>query len=94
VDRDTHGRFAKGNASNGGRPKGLAERCRAAVHDGADIVTLMLEIMQGQHEAKTADRISAAEWFSDRGWGKAVQTIDATVTSLVKEYSGVEIDQV
>ena len=67
--------WVKGSGINpGGRPKGLAERCREATRDGADVVQFMLDVLQGKEDCKTADRLEAAKWFADRGFGKAMET--------------------
>lgn len=83
--RDGKGRFVKGQSGNlGGRPKGLAERCRVATNDGKDIVDLMLEVLRGTvADSKVSDRVDAAQWFADRGWGKAVQQTDMNLNGGV-----------
>jgi hypothetical protein len=60
----------------GGRPKGLARRVRELVgNDGHEIVEFMFETMSNE-QARTADRLEAAAWLADRGFGKAVLSVD------------------
>lgn len=68
------GRFVPGNNGNpGGRPKGLAKRVRELVgNDGETLAEFMLEILNNPAE-KTKERMDAATWLADRGWGKAAQ---------------------
>ncbi len=82
-ERDQLGRFVPGHPGrrqSPGRPKGLRDRAQAATHDGADIVRFMLDVLHGRQEGKTADRIEAAKWLADRGWGKAEQTVNQNQT--------------
>lgn len=76
VARDENGRFVKGQTGNaGGRPKGLAERARAATRDGADIITFYVKIANDE-SVKVELRMEAFAWLADRGWGKAVQSLE------------------
>jgi hypothetical protein len=97
MERDDKGRYVKGHtpSCNGGRPFGLAVRCRAAVADGADLVQFYLQVFRGlvdspmPQEDGTIDyvkapvklelRMEAASWLADRGWGKAKQSDELTV---------------
>ncbi len=77
--RDERGRFVKGAppANPGGRPpgtKGLAALARAACRDGEEIVDYMASVLRNP-KADTKDRMQAAAWLADRGWGKPVQAI-------------------
>lgn len=64
--------YEPGTTGNpGGRPKGLAKRVRDQVgSDGEPLVVLMLAIVYNEKES-TRDRMDAAKWLADRGWGKA-----------------------
>jgi hypothetical protein len=72
--------FLPGRSGNpGGRPKGLARRVRELVgEDGELILEFMLEVL-GDETARTADRLQAAMWLADRGFGKAVQAVEIDV---------------
>jgi len=72
--------FLPGQSGNpGGRPRGLARRVRELVgDDGDEIVRFMFETMRNS-KARMADRIEAARWLGDRGFGRSVQPIDLDV---------------
>ncbi len=75
------GRFIKGVSGNpGGRPQGLAEKVRKATKDGSLIISLMVRVTQGKtvggQKPKIQDRLDAARWLADRGFGKAVQVME------------------
>lgn len=75
VERDSRGRFVKGQSGNRkGRkkiPKDLREAFEAA---GMDAFQVLREIMLNP-EAADRDRIRAAEIILDRGYGKPVQAV-------------------
>jgi len=82
----------------GGRPKGLARRVRELVGgDGETITHFMLDVLKNE-EAEMRDRMEAAKWLADRGWGKAanhapiedadplgLDEVDHAISSLVDE---------
>ena len=79
-NRGATGRFVPGNRANpGGRPKGLAALVRAETRDGAELVAFMLGVLRAPKQP-TALRILAAQWLADRGFGKAVQFVEADVS--------------
>jgi hypothetical protein len=48
--------------------------------DGEAIAVYMLSVMRDE-KARTADRLEAARWLADRGFGRSVQTLDLDVTA-------------
>jgi hypothetical protein len=44
------------------------------------IADYMLSVMHDE-KARTADRLEAAKWLADRGFGRAMQTLDLDVTA-------------
>jgi hypothetical protein len=89
-NRGVTGRFLPGNNANPkGRPKGLAALVQAETRDGAELVAFMLRVLRHERQP-TALRMQAAQWLADRGFGKSVvqleasvdATLDATVTQL------------
>jgi hypothetical protein len=74
--------FLPGQSGNpGGRPRGLSRRVRELVgDDGEAIAVYMLSVMRDER-ARTADRLEAAKWLADRGFGRSVQTLDLDVTA-------------
>ncbi len=80
-NRAESGRFVKGISGNpGGRPKGLAEKVRKATKDGSIIIRLMVAVAEGKavggQKPTIRDRLDAARWLADRGWGKAVPAME------------------
>jgi len=62
----------------GGRPKGLSRRVRELVgEDGHAIAEFMFIVLSDETE-RTADRMEAAKWLADRGFGKAALVVDVS----------------
>src|SRR5437879_13129750 len=67
------GRFGPGTTGNaGGRPKGLMQYVRAKTNDGRTIADFMLSVMADTNR-KLDQRMEAATWLADRGFGKPSQ---------------------
>jgi uncharacterized protein DUF5681 len=94
----TRAGFLPGQSGNpGGRPKGLSRRVRELVgEDGHAIADFMFSVMT-DNASRTADRLEAARWLADRGFGKAVETVDVGVKhdtwpEILTEMSGDDLD--
>ena len=71
--------FLPGHSGNpGGRPRGLARRVRELVGDNGELILEFMVDVLGDETARTADRLQAAKWLADRGFGKAVQASRST----------------
>jgi hypothetical protein len=68
--------FKPGQSGNpGGRPKSLANRVRELVgDDGEQLARFMLDILNDEAVPRK-ERIDAATWLADRGWGRPTTTI-------------------
>lgn len=78
--------FAPGQSGNpGGRPKGLAAMVREKTHDGFDLVTFYHEVFTGKKRSGLKEKMQAAEWLADRGFGKPVQTNQHDISDNFKD---------
>jgi len=75
--------FMPGQSGNpGGKPQGLAKLARETVGDGADLVQFMAAVLRGDkkvlgvRQVTLRDRMQAAEWLAERGFGKAPLVVD------------------
>ncbi len=90
--------FEKGKSGNpGGRPKGLADTIRKLTKDGRELIDLHLEVMRGTLKIKRIDgygmeieqlplhkdRMMAAQWLADRGFGKVPEVTELTLPNQV-----------
>lgn len=55
--------------------RSMADHIRRQTHNGREIVEFMLNVMRGENVKyiKTKDRLEAAKFLADRGWGRAVE---------------------
>jgi len=66
----------------GGRPQGLAKLAREALGDGRELIDFYLAVFRGKTKALRTgritlrDRLAAAAWLGERGWGKAPFVVD------------------
>ena len=69
-NRDLTGRFLAGQSGNpGGRPVGFREQIKVSTADGNELVEVVLGVLRDQN-ASNRERMEAATWLSDRGFGK------------------------
>lgn len=78
----TRAGFRPGVSGNpGGRPRGLGRRVRELVGDDGDaIVQFVIAVMIDESE-RTRDRLDAAKWLADRGFGRATQELDIDISA-------------
>ena len=78
-NRDLTGRFIAGQSGNpGGRPVGFREQIKESTADGSELVEMVLNVLRDEN-ASNRERMEAATWLADRGFGKpaAVRDNDA-----------------
>lgn len=69
--------FTPGVSGNpGGRPKGLARKVRELIGDDGRLVAQFMHQLMLDTDARNADRIEAAKWLADRGFGRSVLPVD------------------
>lgn len=79
ANRGVSGRFLPGASGNPtGRPRGFAAIIREETREGAELVAYMLTVLRAPKQP-TALRMAAAQWLADRGFGRAVSVVEATV---------------
>lgn len=80
----------------GGRPKGagsLAALVRQLTQDGAEVAHFYFAVFNGRFPGKgggkvtPAQRMEAAAWLADRGFGRSIQTTDLNLGG----FEGVEL---
>lgn len=76
-NRDETGRFKPGCSGNpGGRPAGFAKLIQEKTRDGVTLVEFMLRVFGGKVKASLAQRMEAATWLADRGFGRPKQAVE------------------
>jgi hypothetical protein len=89
-NRDDTGRFLPGVSGNpAGRPKSLSRYIREKTNDGSEIADFFLGVFASKEKIEyenskgekvkrdpnLRERMEAAEWLADRGWGRPTQPI-------------------
>jgi len=78
----------KGEVRNpGGRPKGLERIIREQTKDGSEIVRVFLSVFNGEVQPdgdlpSAKDRMQAAEWLTERGYGKVKDQVELSGDSV------------
>jgi hypothetical protein len=84
--REPTGRFAPGASGNAaGRPRGfagLAAAIRAETNDGRELVQFALRVLRDE-SIDLRLRIAALGWLADRGWGKALVSIEVDTPGAI-----------
>ena len=81
-NRDLSGRFLKGTSGNpGGRPLGFREQIKESTADGNELVEVVLGVLRDQ-TASNRERMEAATWLADRGFGKPAPVRDDDVPGI------------
>jgi hypothetical protein len=66
--------FRPGVSGNpGGRPKGLGRLVRETVGEDGDVIVQFMTAVMTDRSQRTRDRLDAAKWLADRGFGRAGQ---------------------
>ena len=68
--RDTTGRFLAGQSGNpGGRPVGFHNYIQERTSDGSELTDFVLSVFRDEN-VSNKERMDAATWLADRGFGK------------------------
>lgn len=74
-------KFAKGVSGNpGGRPSGVGDLREIARRHTGEAIQVLVQVM-GDATAAPSARVGAASALLDRGWGRAHQSIDASINA-------------
>ena len=69
-NRDETGRFLAGQSGNpGGRPAGFHNYIQKRTEDGSELTDFVLSVFRDEN-ASNKERMDAATWLADRGFGK------------------------
>jgi hypothetical protein len=81
-NRDLSGRFLKGTSGNpAGRPLGFREQIKESTTEGRELVEVVLGVLRDQ-TASNRERMEAATWLADRGFGKPASVRDDDVPGI------------
>ena len=81
-NRDRTGRFIAGQSGNpGGRPVGFRELIKESTADGSELVDVVVNVLRDQ-TASNRERMEAATWLADRGFGKPAPVRDDDVPGI------------
>ena len=70
-NRDETGLFLAGQSGNpGGRPVSFHNYTQERTADGSELTDFVLSVFRGENGASTKERMDAATWLADRGFGK------------------------
>ena len=84
-NRDLTGRFLAGQSGNpGGRPVGFREQIKESTGDGSELVEVVLSVLRvlRDENASNRERMEAATWLADRGFGKPAPVRDDDVPGI------------
>ena len=81
-NRDGTGRFLAGQSGNpGGRPVGFHNYIQEGTSDGSELTDFVLSVFRDEN-ASNKERMDAATWLADRGFGKPTVNAAAQAPSI------------
>ena len=81
-NRDLTGRFLKGTSGNpAGRPLGFRAYIKESTDEGNELVEVVLGVLRDLN-ASNRERMEAARWLADRGFGKPAAVRDDDVPGI------------